>query len=481
MAAISTAPAAAAIGGAHCRATAAAPRAAAAGPRHQQQRAAVRAQAWQRLQEAVGLREGGTRSGRSGAPSRQPRTAKQAALDFYEYYNTKQISRIVDELIADDCEYEDLVHQEAFVGKQAIGAYFAEVERMVPADVRFCVEDITDGDPRKVGVRWHVEITGEDGQPVEFPFSRGCSFYEVNEEGKIVFARDIVEPSIKPGDAALKGISLIAPLVRKLGPNANPAVLKTLPIASGAMWAFYFGYIGYVMLSTTAPGLPVWQTPPDTWQAVLNESFNFFYVNIGLAELGLNPVPCVAEHPVSEGLFNAVNAWSLMWLPVMLADPLGRRVPNRFPLWLGTQFLTNVFFPIYLAQRLRPDSPEEQQQLAAQGAEPVRLPAYAPAIGALAAAVGAFSLGWAALARPEMAGDLPERWQYLVALVSTSRVDWAFVVDSGLYAVWQAWLLGACGAAPAYRFVPFFGLAAWLITGPREGQEEPRARQEARR
>lgn len=28
------------------------------------------------------------------------------------------------------------------------------------------------------------------------------------------------------------------------------------------------------MLSTTAPGLPVWQTPPETWQAVLNESFN---------------------------------------------------------------------------------------------------------------------------------------------------------------------------------------------------------------
>lgn len=250
----------------------------------------------------------------------------------------------------------------------------------------------------------------------------------------------------------------------------------------------------------------------------------------------------------------------------MLADPLGRRVPNRFPLWLGTQvrlrlmvqpwsvrscwvafsfnawlaarvqhqelccngvaamfkhkisrpspaspaaailrtwrstlaltlptpcphppthpptrppssqFLTNVFFPIYLAQRLRPDSPEEQQQAAAQGAEPPLLPAYAPAVGAVAAAVGAFSLGWAALARPEMAGDLSDRWQYLITLVSTSRVDWAFVVDAGLYGVWQAWLLGACGAAPAYRFVPFFGLAAWLITGPREGQAEQQQR-----
>ena len=138
-----------------------------------------------------------------------------------------------------------------------------------------------------------------------------------------------------------------------------------------------------------------------------------------------------------------------------------------------------MFFPIYLAQRLRPDSPEEQQQQqqGAAAAEPPRLPAYAPAIGAVAGAVGAFSLGWAALARPEMAGDLADRWQYLEVLVSTSRVDWAFVVDAGLYGVWQAWLLGACGAAPAYRFVPFFGLAAWLITGPREGQAEQRGRQ----
>lgn len=63
-------------------------------------------QAWQRLQEAVGLREGGTRGGRGTAPSRQPRTAKQAALEFYEFYNTKQIDRIVKELIADDCVYE---------------------------------------------------------------------------------------------------------------------------------------------------------------------------------------------------------------------------------------------------------------------------------------------------------------------------------------------------------------------------------------
>ena len=37
----------------------------------------------------------------------------------------------------------------------------------------------------------------------EFPFSRGCSFYEVNDNGLIIAARDIVESTIKPGGAAL--------------------------------------------------------------------------------------------------------------------------------------------------------------------------------------------------------------------------------------------------------------------------------------
>jgi hypothetical protein len=57
----------------------------------------------------------------------------------------------------------------------------------------------------------------------------------------------------------------------------------------------------------------------------------------GAPQLGLNPVPCVAEHPVSEAVFNFVNAWSLMFWPVMLADPQGHKVKNRLPIWVGTQ------------------------------------------------------------------------------------------------------------------------------------------------
>ena len=44
----------------------------------------------------------------------------------------------------------------------------------------------------------HVEVDGN-----EFPFSRGASFYEVNEDGQIVYGRDLVEPALKPGSSAL--------------------------------------------------------------------------------------------------------------------------------------------------------------------------------------------------------------------------------------------------------------------------------------
>lgn len=59
-------------------------------------------------------------------------------------------------------------------------------------------EDLA-GDERAVGVRWHVEIDGNI-----FPFSRGVSFYEMDSEGRILRARDVVEGLSKPGTGALQ-------------------------------------------------------------------------------------------------------------------------------------------------------------------------------------------------------------------------------------------------------------------------------------
>ena len=47
-----------------------------------------------------------------------------------------------------------MIYLEPFAGHAQIRAYFDKVVSIVPPDLRFVVEDITDGDPRKVGVKW---------------------------------------------------------------------------------------------------------------------------------------------------------------------------------------------------------------------------------------------------------------------------------------------------------------------------------------
>jgi ketosteroid isomerase-like protein len=90
----------------------------------------------------------------TSAPPSRP-TAKDVALAYYTNYNNKNIPGVL-ELIADDCVYEDLVYQEPFRGKREVAAYFERLGAMLPPDIKFVVEDITEGDPMRVGVRWYV-------------------------------------------------------------------------------------------------------------------------------------------------------------------------------------------------------------------------------------------------------------------------------------------------------------------------------------
>ena len=48
----------------------------------------------------------------------------------------------------------DMIYLEPFKGNTEIRKYFDKVTSIVPGDLQFFVEDITDGDPRKVGVKW---------------------------------------------------------------------------------------------------------------------------------------------------------------------------------------------------------------------------------------------------------------------------------------------------------------------------------------
>ena len=140
---------------------------------------------------------------------------------------------------------------------------------------------------------------------------------------------------------------------------------------------------------------------------------------------------------------------------------------NALQGWLLTvamlQFITNVVFIPYMALREQPAASASTSSAPQASPEAVsRLPYYAKYMGGVSAFIGIVSIGWALAGRPEF-GSVADRWDWLVTAFTTNRVFYAFTLDLALYTVWQVLFLE--GAERKFRFVPFAGLAAWLIAG----------------
>ncbi|XP_042518188.1 uncharacterized protein LOC122091973 isoform X2 [Macadamia integrifolia] len=122
---------------------------------------------------------------------------------FYGGINAHDLGSVED-LIAENCIYEDLIFPQPFVGRKAILEFFNKFINSISTDLQFVIDDISNEDSSAVGVSWHLEWKGRS-----FPFSKGCSFYRldiVNGKRQIIYGRDSVEPAIKPGEAALVSI-----------------------------------------------------------------------------------------------------------------------------------------------------------------------------------------------------------------------------------------------------------------------------------
>ena len=105
-------------------------------------------------------------------------------------------------------------------------------------------------------------------------------------------------------------------------------------------------------------------------------------------------------------------------------------------------------------------------------------------LGPLLATVGTVAIGWGVAARPEF-GDLPTRLASLGELLSHDRLGSSFVVDLGLFALFQGWLVdddlkrrgvaeGELGGLRAIaKFVPFLGLGYYFTARPAFEEEGP--------
>ncbi|MGA1625758.1 MAG: nuclear transport factor 2 family protein [Prochlorothrix sp.] len=517
--------------------------------------------------------------------------------DFYQAINDRDLTTAFS-LVDDNCLYQDLNFSQPFQGKNAVCDLLKDSCTGIPADLRFVIDDITIGDPSAVGILWHVELGG-----IPIPNGRGASFCRVSERsGKLVFARDLVEPPMKPGAKAFLLLRLLLPLLRRVPrrfqrqrPGPQPALSQviaaalasaevlpprsiesevTSPLESSAMeavtsdlpqgssiselsqtsdpsdpvaaletsetaqstddswtdrsidtpsgtvfatladpspdtsdppgfsstpsetdtlhspffpprtlisWFLWFvaaSYIYLILLSPAGqplPGDPVWAVQLSTLREVVKESTNFFFILPLLNALGWHGMETPLVHPVNQALFNLVEAWIFMLLPLFLLDRRSQGLP-RVLLVSGALFLTNALLLPVLALRSNRSTPsvlspasEMANPVANVAANsvmhPVRKGILSRVFGAIGLTVGTVSLGWFCLAHPEM-GDFLERLRYFGFQFTHDRVFLAFSVDAVLLSLLQVFLLGEVGAKTPQsrlRFIPFGGLALWLL------------------
>ena len=377
--------------------------------------------------------------------------AAVAIRKYFDAWNARDMELACAQF-ADDLEYEDTQYAGAFRGKEQLKAHLNKCADNLPPTFQFCVDEVADGGDT-VGVQWHVENDGE-----ELPFTRGCSMYKADPKtGLLVSGFDVPEPApFKFGSASLQLLGLASKLI------AEP--IRAIPLAA------WVAYVSIVFFSNgILPGPDATQLDAATWVEVRDLSLNFWLV---APVLGLPFAPVV--HPGLEGIFNLLLAWAACFAGFLSDGRRGRPSGSFLPIAAGMQFLTNAFLLPYLTYR----SVETGEVVYADELDAAESAAESPLLGPLFGIVGAGSIAWGLVGRPEF-GDLAVRWSSLTELLSHDRLGTSFVVDLVLFACFQGWLvdddLRRRGVEPveqggllrdAARFIPFFGLCAYLLLRP---------------
>lgn len=225
------------------------------------------------------------------------------------------------------------------------------------------------------------------------------------------------------------------------------------------LWMATVAYVVGLLLSPPGwlPGEPVWAIRSETIREILNESLNFFFILPVLNLLGVSYLQAPVVDPVAQSFFNLAEAWIFMFLPLMLLDRRGQRLPKMM-LWGLAMFLTNIFLMPYMALRLRLPA-DELPKNQTKGL-------LARFFGGLGLTVGNLAVVWFCFNRPDLGGVL-SRFGELGEQITHNRVSLAFMVDMILFWVFQSWLMGAVipreEKRRILRFIPFWGLAIWLL------------------
>lgn len=243
-------------------------------------------------------------------------------------------------------------------------------------------------------------------------------------------------------------------------------------LLQAALWGAEAAYIIWLFLLPYAPGDPVWAISQATITDLLGLSLNFFFVLPLINSAGLHLLESPVIHPMAEGLFNFVIAWTLLFAPLLFTDARRDRYKGSLDVLWGCQmFLTNTFLIPYMAIRLNdPDKDQPPPQTSKLSSLMVR---GASVVGITGGLVCILSIVWAFFGRADADfGGISDRWQYVQDYVLTERLAYAFLWDILLYSIFQPWLIGgnlqnvkpkATEFVNVARFIPVVGIVAYLL------------------
>lgn len=239
-----------------------------------------------------------------------------------------------------------------------------------------------------------------------------------------------------------------------------------------ALWVAEGIYILWLFLLPYAPGDPVWAISSDTINSLVGLSLNFFFILPLMNFVGIRLIEAPVLHPMSEGLFNFVIGWTLMFAPLLFTDRKRDRYKGSLDVLWGLQmFLTNTFLIPYMAIRLNDaddDSvPSKRSQLGSV------MTNGASFVGLIGGSACLLSLLWALFGRADANfGGMAERWEFLVGYLGSERLAYAFIWDICLYIIFQPWLIGdnlqniqesKVVLVKYLRYIPVVGLIAYLL------------------
>ena len=374
---------------------------------------------------------------------------------YFDAWNRRDMDAAID-VFTDDVTYDDTVFPLPLSGKDALKMHLFTCADAFPDSFTFVVDDIANGGSN-IGVKWHVENNGK-----ALPFTRGCSFYQLADNGLIREGIDIVEPAV------LK-LGAVQQFRKSLTYKISLEPIRIIPLI---IWAAYM----YIVFFSDGilPGANVLQLEQRTWEEVRDLSLNFFFVS-PILSLPFSPV----VHPMLEGVFNILLAWAALFSGFLSDDRV--RKPNLVPFLptvIGMQFLTSAFLLPYLATR----TTEIETKVSLQELEiPV---VESPLLGPFLGGLGVTALAWSSLARVDDFGGWSERVTSFWQLMSIDRVGSSFLVDLAIFAVFQGWLVdddlkrrgvaeGELGPLRSVaKFVPFFGMAAYMTLRPKYASQD---------